>query len=163
MPKLKDLTRSESPYLKHADLEELLGKPWEQIDVNATCEWTRLEKFPDGKPAYCMKFARVEKPLALNKTNLRMLSELHPHVEDFPSSSFEGQRFRIVVVETEMGPGIRIRPPKDTTQEASTEARERIAAAQKEHGAPAPAGESESERFANEDVPAPSDFDDVPF
>jgi len=165
---MKDLTKSESSYLKHGDLEEILGKRWEDIDVTATCEWTRIEKYPDGKPAFCMKFARLEKPLGLNKTNLRTLSEMFPHVEDFPSSAFEGQRFRLICVETEMGPGIRIRAPRDTTQEETQKARERIAQAQRDQGVE-PKGDSESERFANEEIPPPTDGDqpfddsDIPF
>ena len=160
MPKMRDLTKSDSPYLKYADLEEVVGKPWEEIDVTATCEWTRLEKYPDGKPAYCMKFARLEKPLGLNKTNLRFLEEQYPHVEDFPSSTFEGERFRIVCVDTDMGPGIRLRAPRDTTREASAQARERISNAQRDQGVER---RSESQRFAEEEIPPPTDADDVPF
>ena len=166
---MNDLTRSESKYLKHPDLEAAVGKPWEEIRVVATCEWTKLGDFPDGKPAYLMKFARLDKPLHLNKTNLRTLSEMFPDVADFPSSAFEGQRFMLIVVETEMGPGIRIRPARDTTQEATQAARERISRAQQEHvpaedcNAPPPESGPDENGFASEEIPPPGDLDEIPF
>ncbi len=167
MPRMSQLTKSESPYLKHGDMEEILGCKAAEIDVTVTVELTTLDKYPDGKPAYCMKFAGIPKPLGLNKTNLRKLEELCPYIEEFPSSKWAGLQFRLFCVETEMGPGLRIGPARDTVQEETQHARERIERAMQAKGEQpkrVPQTPQEPPGFVDQDDPGFSATDtEIPF
>lgn len=191
-PRMSEINAGESQWLKYQDLEKIFSTSWPNVHAELVVQGTSIGEFEPGKPAYNLHLHGIPKPLGCNITNRRTLGAIVGDVDWLDQSAFAGLKLLVYVENTEMGPGIRLRPAPATTQEASANARERIAAAAQSQGyavqmdpaavgtpvqtAPAqlpqpPAGpaahqapqQSDSFRAANEEVPPHTDFDDVPF
>jgi len=123
---MSEITKSESTYFKVEDL----AHEWESMVIRAT----GMSKYEDGQPSYDLYFYEHPKPLGLNITNRRMLESIVGDV-DFSTAALHGLRLELFKEWTQDRAGkpcqgVRIRPVANSVQADSSQARERINAAQ---------------------------------
>ena len=126
---------------KYLNATEVAGSEGPAVITHASEDEIRDEKAPGGKkivPTITLD-RWPDKSLILNVTNIRALQDMLG--EDIELDGLRGTRIHIVTESTPMGRGVRLYPPKDSVQQASSEARQRIAAAQSklQSNDPAPA------------------------
>ena len=108
---MSDFNKSDSPYLRADDLGGVGAK-----SVKVKIKEVTSEQMQDGEIKPVAWFKKKSKGLVLNKTNSRALSAAF----SANSEKWGGEKCELYCVETEMGPGIRIRP-KDGHRKAEAE------------------------------------------
>lgn len=98
---VSDFNKSDSPYLRADDIGGPGAKP-----VKVKIKEVTQEEMQDGEQKYVAWFKKKSKGLVLNKTNSRALTDLAMSAD---TDTWSKLKLELYVVETSMGPGLRIR------------------------------------------------------
>lgn len=98
---VSDFNKSNSPYLRADDIGGPGAKP-----VKVKIKEVTQEEMQDGELKYVAWFKKKSKGLVLNKTNSRALTDLAMSAD---TDTWSKLKLEIYVIETSMGPGLRIR------------------------------------------------------
>ena len=118
---MEDFNKSDSPYLRADDIGDKIP--------TVTIKEVTTETMQDGEKKPCLWFENKSKGLVLNKTNSRNLTAAFATTK---TDDWNGKEIELYVVETSMGPGLRVRA-KDGHRAAEEQQKQDAAASEDEY------------------------------
>jgi len=118
---MEDFNKSDSPYLRADDIGTKIP--------TVTIKDVTMETMQDGEKKPCLWFENKSKGLVMNKTNSRNITAATGTTK---TDDWKGFEIELYVVETSMGPGLRVRP-KDGHRAAEEQQSQDAAASEDEY------------------------------